>query len=377
MRLTSSFPFRLALGLVFSIGCLFTAQSNADELLTIGSKAPELDIEHWVSDRDGEMPHVTKFEEGKIYIVEFWATWCGPCISSMPHLAEMQDEYADDGVQLISVSREDLKTVEKFLKRDVRGKKDMTYADLTGTYCLTTDPDASVSKEYMRAAYQNGIPTAFIVGKTGLIEYIGHPMRMEDPLKQIIAGEWDRDAAKEKLLPEQKSAMVMGQINELMRDGKKEEAYEKINGIIKETKEAGEEVGMQTLFTRFRIGMEIGGDTAADSLNEASELFADNPQMLNQISWGVVEQVQAGEKVDEKILKAACDVAKKGVAATRENGSDDNLAAILDTHANLLFLCGDLDNAIAAQEEALKLTDDPQIKKFLEKLKKAKEEKDA
>ena len=39
--------------------------------LTIGSKAPELDIEHWVSDNDGAFKHIKKFEDGKVYIVNF------------------------------------------------------------------------------------------------------------------------------------------------------------------------------------------------------------------------------------------------------------------------------------------------------------------
>ena len=48
----------------------------------------------------------------------------------------------------------------------------------------------------MRAAGQSGIPTAFIVGKTGQVEWIGHPMTMDEPLAQVVAGDWDRAAAK-------------------------------------------------------------------------------------------------------------------------------------------------------------------------------------
>ena len=61
----------------------------------------------------------------------------------MPHISELQDEYSDKGVQVISISDEDLETVEEFLEKKVRGEEEMTYFDLTKNYCLTTDPDRS------------------------------------------------------------------------------------------------------------------------------------------------------------------------------------------------------------------------------------------
>ena len=157
--------------MIFSRASQVTAQE-----LTIGSKAPKLDIEHWVSNGNDKFKPVKEFETGKVYVVEFWATWCGPCVMSMPHLAETQKKYADKGVQLISVSDEDLETVKGFLEKPVKGAeaekddKENTYGKLTSVYCLTTDPDKSVYEGYMDAAGQNGIPTCFIVGKSGVIE---------------------------------------------------------------------------------------------------------------------------------------------------------------------------------------------------------------
>ncbi|HVU64861.1 MAG TPA: TlpA disulfide reductase family protein [Phycisphaerales bacterium] len=56
--------------------------------LIVGDPAPSLSIEKWIK---GEP--VTSFEKGKVYVVEFWATWCGPCKASMPHITDLQKQY--------------------------------------------------------------------------------------------------------------------------------------------------------------------------------------------------------------------------------------------------------------------------------------------
>ena len=119
-----------------AISVLCSSNSNAqlptsEITLDIGSKAPALNIENWISDRDGAFKPVTEFEDGKIYVVEFWATWCPPCVASMPHLAKTQDEHYDDGVQIISVTDEDMFTVGAFLERNVGGEDELTYKELT------------------------------------------------------------------------------------------------------------------------------------------------------------------------------------------------------------------------------------------------------
>ena len=143
--------------------------SQASSMLTIGDTAPPLAIEHWIQDDESRLSPVTKFAPGTVYIVEFWATWCGPCLSSMPHLAETQRGHDPEKLRLVSVSDEPIETIETFLQKPVSDAPDTTYQELTSGYSLTTDPDQSVYNDYMRAAGQSGIPTAFLVGKDGRI----------------------------------------------------------------------------------------------------------------------------------------------------------------------------------------------------------------
>ena len=235
----------LTLGGIAAGGALWlSASMTADQVvaaeasgnsLTIGSQAPAVDVEHWVQDGKGFFPKVTSFDSGKVYVIEFWATWCGPCVASMPHLAGLQEKFRGRNMQLVSVSDEPLDTVEEFLKRETQteqGEK-KTFADITSAYCLTTDPDRSVYAAYMDASQQQGIPTAFIVGKSGLVEWIGHPMRMDEPLEQVVTDTWDRVAFGKAYEAERKFNELVQTISTLAGTGKFEEALRVIDAVNK------------------------------------------------------------------------------------------------------------------------------------------------
>ncbi|MHC5108880.1 MAG: TlpA family protein disulfide reductase, partial [Planctomycetota bacterium] len=165
---------------------------SKDEVVkqTIGDKAAALDVSHWVK---GDAVDVTSADGKSITIVEFWATWCGPCIASIPHLTEIQHEYAPKGVKIVSVSKMDenntLKMVKDFVK-DQGDKMDFTVA---------FDEKGIVSDQYMKAYGQSGIPTAFVVDQQGRIAWVGHPMgNMEEVLDQLLDGKYDLKTAQRK-----------------------------------------------------------------------------------------------------------------------------------------------------------------------------------
>ena len=81
------------------------------EKLQVGDEAPGLDIDAWVK---GE---AVTIETGRVYVVEFWATWCGPCRKSIPHLTKLQKEYGSDGLTIIGISDEEADVVKPFVQR--------------------------------------------------------------------------------------------------------------------------------------------------------------------------------------------------------------------------------------------------------------------
>ena len=155
--------------------------AHAQARLKVGDKAPAIDVDTWVKGSA-----VTSFEDGKVYVMEFWATWCGPCIKGIPHLTELQHKYADQGVTIVGTSIWETGDTQAAkvdrVKQFVEGQGDKM------DYTVAVDNGSVMSDTWMKPAGRRGIPSAFIVGKTGLIEWIGHPSSMDAALAKAVGG---------------------------------------------------------------------------------------------------------------------------------------------------------------------------------------------
>ncbi|TWU20111.1 thiol-disulfide oxidoreductase [Novipirellula galeiformis] len=349
---------------------------QAIEPLTIGSVAPELDIMHWIHDGDGAFDPVSKFENNKVYVVEFWATWCGPCIAAMPHIVALQKEYADRDVQIISVSSEPMATIEAFLKREVPGAKEgddapQTYQELTSSYCLTTDPDRSTSKSYMEASGQNGIPCAFLVGKSGKIEWIGHPMSIDEPLAKVVNDDWDRDAFAEKFKEDQHADMVFQAFVKAMRSKETDKALQILDDYIATGKLAPRVSQMQMVKLQVLAGEESRSDElkayVASLLKDESLGF----EAINRLAWTIARYAEAGKITDKDTVRAAL---KKTQAIVDDTGASKPF--VMDTIAHLQQALGDRAAAIATQTAAVELAEEgrkDRLQRYLDELLEAQE----
>jgi len=364
--------FVLALALM---GTLAPRPASAEVTLGIGDKAPSLDIEHYIHETKEGFGKVTEFKKGKIYVVEFWATWCPPCIQSMPHLVELQNQYRGEGVQILSVSDEDLETVKEFLETNSAGEDEgeKTFGELTRAYTLTVDPDASVSEDYMLASGQNGIPASFLVGKTGLIEWIGHPMELDEPLAEVVSGTWDREEYKESMKRQEKLLAAMQKINQLAGSGQFEDAMkvvDKVLGEIEGDDPRTEMVRDQLINFRFNLRLD-SGDKSDEVLAFFRKQIADakgNAQQMTQFGYGLMSSMQQG--TDPGPLAEEAMIA---IAAEIEGAEDEVKPYMHVLLAQMNASMSKFDEAIAEQTKAVETSTDKQKERMQQMLEQLKE----
>ncbi len=324
-----------ALALWLPTVCM-AGEGYGDKVLTIGDKAPAAEIGHFLK---GEP--VTEFEQGNVYVLEFWATWCGPCKASIPHISELQEQFKDYNVTIIGVSDEKLQTVVKFLTK--ADSKLVLWTDKI-QYTLATDPDRSTHDAYMRPAAQQGIPTAFVIGKDSRIEWIGSPVELDEVLAQVVRDDWDREAFRvefeEQVAPVRQAMKLMARMDAAAERGDWDAAIETVKTLRDEQPEyAGIDVRL------FRKMLHKEPARAYGYGRELMEQNWDKAQVLNGLAWLTVDD----KEVKSRDLRFAMKGAKRACELT-----DYEDAAILDTLARVYYEKGELKQALKWQRDAVK-----------------------
>ena len=96
--------------------------------------------------------------KGNVVLLNFWATWCGPCIAEIPEFNDLYNKYKMEGLEILGVSVSDnYRQLEKFTK-----KIDVQYKLLFGT----TDNMSSVMQDYGNVY---SVPISFLINRDGLV----------------------------------------------------------------------------------------------------------------------------------------------------------------------------------------------------------------
>lgn len=388
---------RLTRGVVglFVLALIWPAQA-AD----IGDPAGELQVSTWL--KNG--PVTLSAGKGKnIFVIEFWATWCRPCLDSIPHLTGLQKRYRDKGVVIVGLTDEPASVAQPFV--DKMGDK-MEYA-------VGVDRREATSDAYMGAFGIETIPYAFVVDKNGLVAWHGHPETGLDlVLERMIAGKYDielakREAAALKLIDE------YFQHVEAWNAARDVDARTKVEAQARRTGEAILEKAARSpgVLSEFASAIVLVPGTAyrdldlaakaADASYRASEktqadkvrkLMHDyfrtlrsggragergvvspaqkqrtlaesgrqiveqaGPEELKEFAWTIM----AAPELEPRDLRLALKAADAARAKTR-----DQDATILDTYARALFENGQRDKAVEFARKALEVNKDERMERL-------------
>lgn len=176
MKLNFTFLFFLSVLTVTA-----NAQNAPSPSLNIGDPAPPLRVREWIKG-----PPVQRFKKGHVYVVEFWATWCKPCIAAIPHLSGLAAKYKDKvrilGIDIYENKSTSPAKVKAFV--DSMGHR-MDYQVAIGDSSFMAACWLDASEE------QQGIPKSFVVNSEGRLAWIGHPSKLDEILPQIVDNTWN------------------------------------------------------------------------------------------------------------------------------------------------------------------------------------------
>lgn len=300
---------RLAIRLICALfGCVVTGVSALD----IGDTAPPLEGVTWLK---GQAPD---FSSG-LTVVEFWATWCGPCKNTIPHLSELQAKYAGK-VAIVGLSKEDLATMKPYVDGWVDGM----------AYIVGKAPEA-LSDLYMDGV--PGIPHAFLVDSQGKVAWHGHPITIGPILEQAVNGTLDVERQRK-----------VGILEKALQLSLKTKDFEQIA-------QAADALLMfvpthqQGMYLRGMVAKAQKDVQGYRSIYSRLEVDSLSAQDANSFAWSLA--------VDAQLEYRNIDLAFK--LATYAIQKDPSQSAYFDTFARVLYCLGNLDEAIVWQTKASEL----------------------
>ena len=162
----------------------------SEPTLKVGDTAPMVDPMEWLQGTE-----VHQYKAGHVYVVEFWATWCPPCIKAIPHLSLLQQTHRAE-LTIISVNVEGVMggtatpttVVYNFMKKH---GKEMQY-----TVAMEDPIKRPMSTQWVSGSGSLGAPTAIIIDRHGKIAWIGYPnvnngYTFDQALDDTLAGSVD------------------------------------------------------------------------------------------------------------------------------------------------------------------------------------------
>ncbi|WP_271518666.1 TlpA disulfide reductase family protein [Bradyrhizobium sp. CCBAU 53380] len=152
-------------------------------VLGLESPAPPIKVENWLRGQP-----LASFQPGIVYVVEFWATWCPPCVAAIPELVQLQEKYKNSGIEVLGLAaHEHAPTAD-----EARDKLDAWLTEKVPNlnYRIGLDFTGEMEKLWLDPSLSLGIPTSFVVDRDDHIAFVGLPTQLDGVLPKILTGSW-------------------------------------------------------------------------------------------------------------------------------------------------------------------------------------------
>lgn len=318
------------------IGVMTTAAAETMAAPQIGDKAPPIKVARWMNEKPPALPGETM--AGKhVFVIEFWATWCRPCWLSIPHLAELHDKHAKDGLVVIGVSNEEPDVIRTFMASKTQGvKRDMPYY-------VGSDDKTATTEAWMKGV--PGIPHAFVVNPSGLVVWQGNPLdakgdakELDRVVERVLAGRYDVDAAKKAADVERKFNEVLVQLQQAYAARDADRLFKLVDEAI-----ALKPRELQVYLIKRQLLSEFGRQREAPAWNAAIvEAFNNSPDALREIVRSELAKDRS-QRDAELLVRCILQVARL------HQGQD---AETLEMLARVQAEAGLIDAALATQAQA-------------------------
>jgi thiol-disulfide isomerase/thioredoxin len=204
---------------ILAVSVSVTGKESTKTVL-IGDPAPSLDDATWL--RGG--PH-DDWQPGHVYVLDFWATWCAPCLEMMPAYQTLQDRFAEAGAHVIGVAiwseKGPMTPVQALAKHPQL------------QYAVAEDREGQVAQAFMAGTESGGLPTVMVVDREGRLAWVGeHGDELERVVLAVTTGSFDLSAAKTDDDQRRQSQRLFAEIDELRRAGRPGDAATLVDKVI-------------------------------------------------------------------------------------------------------------------------------------------------
>jgi thiol-disulfide isomerase/thioredoxin len=328
--------------------------------LEIGSPAPQLAIKTWVK---GDP---VTFEQSKVYVVEFWATWCAPCRRAIPLLSSIQQELGPRGVTVVGIASQEhkgLPDLEQFVQR--QGERI--------NYAIAWDAEGRTDRDWMVASRSEGIPTAFIVDQQGRIAWIGHPaVGLMRTLGKLLDGTFDIQVEAVLARRAREIRAKTQPLAAAFEDARRAGDHPKALSIVDEILRLDPRINGEWTLAKLELlavdmkeperGYIFARQCVESSINENAE------DLLN-IAWFILEEPGLKSRDTALALEAA---------RRAEELAGDMSPVVQMVLARALSMTGDKQGAVSRQQRAVQLSEpgaerEAQSKRLEEYVRKAAE----